>query len=110
MINTRLYEHTTFNARSIYVTIDTVDISKQSINSEGFVKIEGLKVKYTCYSAGLALGHQISEKIVTQTVVSSLSTPVTIENYQNIFLRRFRLESEGSKDTQSQTAYFLNTF
>lgn len=65
VINTRLYEHTSFNARSVYVTIDTVDISRQSLNSEGYVQLEGVRVNYACYSAGLALGRQISSVEVT---------------------------------------------
>jgi hypothetical protein len=68
--STRLYEYGTINSRSIYVTINEIDISdsKQILEEadDGTLqlKILGVKVNYATYSPGVALTHEVSSQTV----------------------------------------------
>jgi hypothetical protein len=100
------FDFPSFNSDSIFIQIDSVDLTKQSLTSDGFVQLSEVKVNYKNYIQGFILGRKIADKTVTQNLITQLTNPVTVDNYDYLFKRKFKLVNIELKDVSEQEGQY----
>ena len=86
------FDFPSYNSNAIYILIETVDLTKQRIEN-GYVVVDEVEVRYKDYMAGIILGRKIADKTVKQTLYTKLTRKVTVDNYDYLFKRQFKLLS-----------------
>lgn len=58
------FEDSSYNSNSIYILIESIDLTKQQYTDSGYIMLKEVTVRYKDYVPGIILGRKIADRTV----------------------------------------------